>query len=329
MTQVLYVVERGFMRKTFESIDDHLDLDTAYVPVRPEARGCLEGVREVSVEDVRDVDANVRAVDPDVVVYNHQFRIDEIEFHEEYPLVHVRHGASIGRGIERAPAEKAGHAAAVFLVPGERWAREYREVTADDVRVETVGIPEADDLVAAEAPRKRRVLYAPTNHNYGSGSFLNTATDVLDLFADTDYDLLFRPHPMDRKEEPGRSLTERCRERIAGIPNVEFDEGTTPRESMLWADLLLSDYSGIIAEWLHTRRPLIQFSDVTGERDVPAIGHVTASAALDLETVGELYARGYSDRVAARERAFREDLGVPMDGRAGERAAREVAACTQ
>ena len=329
MVEVLYVIERAFMRKTFESIDRHVTAESAYVPVRPEAVGCCRAIPEVLVDDVSAVDENVRAVDPDVVVYNHRFRIDELTFHEEYPLVHVRHGASVGRGEVETTVATTDHAVDVALAPGERWARRYREAFPDDVRVRVVGIPEADDLVDADPPRDERVLYAPTNHNYGGGSYLSTAHAVLDLFDGTDYELLFRPHPMDRTEEPGRSLTGECRDRIADAPNVVFDDDSTPRESVLSSDLLLSDYSGIVTEWLHTGRPLVQFTDVAADdASVPAIGYATTGDDLGLETVDHLYERGYPPGVAEREAAFRDRLGIPMDGRAGERAATEVMACT-
>ncbi|WP_435174835.1 CDP-glycerol glycerophosphotransferase family protein [Halorussus sp. AFM4] len=330
MVRVLYVVERTFMRKTFEAIDRHVEAESAYVPVRPEAVGCSEAIPAVGVDDVTDVDRHVRAVDPDVVVYNHRFRVDEVDFYDDYPLVHVRHGASIGRGEIETTAELTGQAVDAALAPGERWARRYAEVYPDDVDVSVVGVPEADELVAAEPPDEKRVLYAPTNHNYGGGSYVNTAREVLDLFADTDYELLFRPHPMDRKEEPGKSLTAECRERIADLPNVTFDDDETPMAGMRRADLLLSDYSGIVAEWLHTGRPLVQFTDVAAdENEVPKIGYTTSVSDLTIEDIDALYERGYPDRVAEREADFRADLGIPMDGRAGERAAAEVLTCAQ
>jgi CDP-Glycerol:Poly(glycerophosphate) glycerophosphotransferase len=328
MVQVLYVIEREFMRKTFESINDHVDVSSAYIPARREARACCDAIPEIGVDDVSDVDGNVRAIDPAVVVYNHRFRIDTVRFHEEYPLVHVRHGASVGRGEIDVTVETMGSAIDTALAPGERWARRYRESFPDRVRVAVVGIPEADILVGSNAPNRKRVLYAPTNHNYGGGSYRNTAMAVLDVFADSEYELLFRPHPMDRTEEPGRSVTEECRKRIETLPNVVFDENPTPRESMLDADVLLSDYSGIIAEWLHTRRPLVQFTDIVAENGaVPEIGHVTRVDDFDVSTLDALFKRGYGGAVAEREARFRDELGIPMDGRASERAATEVTAC--
>lgn len=330
MVDVLYVIEQKFMRKTFESIDEHIGVSSAYVPVRPEARDCCDGIPQIDVADVTDVDGNVRAVDPAVVVYNHRYRLDSVRFHEEYPLVHVRHGASVGRGEIAVTVETVGHTIDTALAPGERWERRYRSAFPDDVHVAVVGIPEADPLVGTDSPREKRVLYAPTNHNYGGGSYRNTASAVLDLFADSEYELLFRPHPMDRTEEPGRSVTRACRERIATMPNVTFDETPTPRSSTLAADVLISDYSGIVTEWLHTGRPLVQFTDLAAEDEmVPQIGHVTSVHDFDVSTLDALYEHGYDERASDREEAFRAELGIPMDGRAGERAAEEVVACGQ
>ena len=330
MTEVLYAIQRAFMRKTFEAIDRHLDAESAYVPMNPGARGCSGAIPEIEVDELGAIDSQVRRVDPDVVVYNHRYRANDATFHEEYPLVHVRHGASVGRGEIAETAAMTGEAVDRALAPGERWASRYRDVYPDDVDVSVVGVPEADDLVASDRPRERRALYAPTNHNYGGGSYLRTAHAVLDAFADTEYDLLFRPHPADRREEPGKSVTEECRERIADLPNVTYDADETPRQSLLAADVLLSDYSGIVTEWLHTGRPLLQFTDVeSDENEVPRIGRTTTAGEFGVSAVDDLYRNGYDEAVADREAAFRSKLGIPMDGRAGERAAREVMACTQ
>lgn len=327
MVEVLYAVERRFMRKTFEAIDRHVTASSAFVPLRPEVQGCSTAIRELPVDEPGDLDRQVREIDPAVVVYNSEFRLADLDFYRQYPLVHVRHGASIGRGGPGFTVRNFRGRAAAALAPGERWARRYREGFGDDTRVAVVGIPEADHLVGGEPPGEKLALYAPTNHNYGGGSYVRSAEAVLDAVADTDWELLFRPHPHDRTEEPGRSVTERCRERIADLPNVAFDDAATPLASMRRADLLVSDYSGVIAEWLHTGRPLVQLSDLDADREVPAIGHVTPVAELDVATLDRLSADGYPDRLRRRHEAFVSDLGIPMDGRAGERAAREVLAC--
>lgn len=316
------------MRKTFESINKHVSVDSAYIPLRPEARGCCDSIREIPVDDVTAVDENVAAIDPAVVVYNHRFRVSELDFYEEYPLVHVRHGASIGRGERQVTTKSLATVVHTALAPGTRWETQYRKEFPRSVRVETVGVPEADEFVSADAPREKRVLYAPTNHNYGGGSYTNTAEDVLETFADSEYELLFRPHPHDRTEEPGKSVTGRCKDRIAEMSNVTFDERPTPRQSMLESDLLVSDYSGIVTEWLHTGRPLIQLTDIAApSNEVPEIGHTTD--VLDLELVDDLYNQGARERSNQYQAAFVADLGIPMDGRAGERAAKAVVTCTQ
>ncbi len=325
MEMILYAIERPFMRKTFEAIDRHVDVESAYVPVRADARGCSDRIEEVEVDDPGAVDQNIRAIDPDVVVYNHRFGIERFTFYEEYPLVHIRHGASIGRGEIAVTTTVLEHVTAA-LAPGERWATAYREAAPPDVRVDVVGIPEADVLVDSPPPRERRVLYAPTNYMVGRGAYANTARSVVECFADTEYELLFRPHSTDRREGPGLAVTRACRDRIAKLSNVVFDTTTTPAESMRRSDVLISDYSGSIAEWLHTGRPLIQLTDIDApDREVPRIG--TTTAAIDIELVDDLYHNGEPEAIERRRAAWLADLGIPMDGRAGERAASVVMRC--
>ncbi|QRV16952.1 hypothetical protein JMJ58_08840 [Haloterrigena salifodinae] len=326
MVAVLYAIERPFMRKTFEAIDRHVNVESAFVPVRADARGCSDRIAEIEVRDPGAVDENVRAIDPAVVVYNHRFGIERFSFYEEYPLVHLRHGASIGRGEISVTTETMLERVAAALAPGERWARAYRAAAPPDVTVAVVGLPEADALVDAPPPRERRVLYAPTNYMVGRGAYANTARSVIECVADTEYKLLFRPHPTDRREGPGLAVTRECRARIAELPNVVFDETATPTESMRRSDILVSDYSGSIAEWLHTGRPLVQLTDIDAlDRAVPEIGVTTD--AIDLALVDDLYRNGEPEPVARRRQSWLEDLGIPMDGRAGERAASEVLRC--
>ena len=123
MTEVLYAIQHAFTRKTVEAIDRHLDADSAYVPMHSEARGCSRTIPEIEVDEMGAIDRQVRRVDPDVVVYNHRHRANDAEFHEEYPLVHIRHGASVGRGEIEETAAMTGEAVDVALAPGERWAR--------------------------------------------------------------------------------------------------------------------------------------------------------------------------------------------------------------
>lgn len=333
MVEILYTFDRRFMRKTFAAVDRHVDVPSAYLTFRDEASGSLPGIPEIDerIETASDLDTVIRQVNPGVIVENHRFESEVLDdratVYDEYPVVHIRHGASVGRGEIANTVRDLGDRVNRALAPGEHWARQYREGFPDSVDVGVVGLPEADDLVGIDPPQKRRVLYAPTNHNYGGGCYLETAPTVLDVFEGTDYRLRFRPHPMDRIEEPGKSVTETCRERIAGMANVVFDEETTPRESLLWADVLISDYSGIVTEWLHTGRPLVQLTTVAADRTVPQLGETTES--LDIETVERLYESGYSPSVESTVEANLADLGIPMDGRAGERAAQEVVACTQ
>ena len=152
MVEVLYAIERPFMRKTFEAIDRHVDVESAFVPVRTDARGCSDRIDEIDVDDPGAVDDNVRAIGPSVIVYNHRFGIERFTFYEECPLVHLRHGASIGRGEGAVTAETILRRVTAALAPGERWAKAYRAAAPSDVTVAVVGIPEADALVDVPPP---------------------------------------------------------------------------------------------------------------------------------------------------------------------------------
>jgi len=159
------------------------------------------------------------------------------------------------------------------------------------------------------------VLYAPTNHNYGGGSYVNTADHVLDVFADSDYELRFRPHPMDRIEEPGESVTERCRQRIADLPNVTFDDEATPREPAVGRPprLGLLRHRDGVAPHRSAAGPADRYRR---RQEVPEVGHATDR--LTLELVDELYEDGYAPDVERRRDQKLSELGIPMDGRAGE-----------
>lgn len=321
MTNVLYTLEFPFQAKTFESIDPHVSAESAYLPLRPTAKQSTEEIEEVDISfmEVGYINRQIREVDPDVVIVNHNYRHKAIDFQEEYPTVHLRHGASIGRGTVEDDVEEVFPLFDAALAPGGWWADQYRETEAD-LTVETVGVPEADPLVGTDAPRERRVLYAPTNLRYGGGSLMNTAEDVLDLFAETEYELLFRPHPHDCLEQPARDLVRRCRERICELPNVTFDDSWLPIPSLLAADLLVSDYSGIITEWLHTGRPFVQLTNIRSEQNsVPEIGYATDK--LRPEMVDDLYENGLPPATTEQRDRWLEDLEIPMDGHAGERAA--------
>lgn len=333
MVTILYTFDRGFMHKTFRAVDKHVDVPSAILPLGPEAGDCHGPIPVIErpLASAADLDVAVAEIDPAIVVQNHRFSTEVLDeqptFHQEYPVVHIRHGASLGRGEQWQTTRDLGDVVDLALAPGRQWAAHYRREFPDDVAVRVVGIPEADALVETAPPRQRRVLYAPTNHNYGGGCYLKTATDVLETLGNTEYDVRFRPHPHDRVEEPGRTLTEQCRERIADLPNVEFDDTPTPRESLLWADLLLSDCSGIIAEWLHTERPLLQLTDTDADIEIPGVGLRRES--LSRSDVDQLYESGYPPEVQQTRQDTLAELGIPMDGHAGKRAAKEVLSCTQ
>lgn len=54
------------MRKAFESINQYIDADSAYLALRPEARGPCNGISEVEVDSVTNIDERVRELVDDL-----------------------------------------------------------------------------------------------------------------------------------------------------------------------------------------------------------------------------------------------------------------------
>ncbi len=317
---ILYIVPFGYVAKTFRAIDPHVSEATRYLATRKSARGSLDAVTELPLAG-GDLSERVREIDPRVVVTNHREAVLEEPFVEGYPTVHIRHGASVGRG-EIANSLPELSPFDTLLSPGSRWTEVYEAELPGSIEVVEVGMPEADAFVEHHHPANDTVLYAPTNTRFGQGAYLNTAHQVLDTFEGSSYRLIFRPHPFDQRWGAPSRLTQAARRRIDSMGNVEFDDNKTPRSAMMRSSTLLSDYSGIITEWLHTDRPLVQLTAVKSGGDLPPLGYQVDR--LTLEAIEDVQ-DGYPEPQRSTINAFVDELGIPMDGRAGERAAEALA----
>ncbi len=105
---------------------------------------------------------------------------------------------------------------------------------------------------------------------------------------------------MDRIEAPGESVTERGRTRMVELPNVAIDRTATPRESLLWADLLPSDCSGIVTEWLHTGRAVVRLTAVVENAHREGLDVVAWRAVKTREEIASLRAGGVDGVTADR-----------------------------
>ncbi len=70
---------------------------------------------------------------------------------------------------------------------------------------------------------------------------------LLDPLVRTGWRIIVRPHPQSRKSEP--ELLERLEARYRGTPNLEFDYERENIHAMRKADIMISDFSGIIFDY--------------------------------------------------------------------------------
>lgn len=142
-------------------------------------------------------------------------------------------------------------------------------------RTECPGMPVKETIAAGrEEPRPAwsfasgefHIMWTPrwtTNPKVGGTNFFRYRDALLEYAADRpDTALLLRPHPLmfDYFAKNGDMTAEEAaayRERVAQMPNAAFDTEKSYRATFWGADVLVSDISGMIPEFLFTGKPLI------------------------------------------------------------------------
>lgn len=320
------------MNKTFRAVDSEMpgDVESFYIPAKTESVGDIEEIAEWDVDHVTKIDKNVEDVDPDVVVINVNAVLNGTSFHEDYPVIYLQHGASVSRGPQEHTSQDLASKVDKALAPGESWIPGYSENFDNAVEFEVVGIPEADRFAEMrDIPLEdvgRTALYAPTNTPYGGGCLMNTTDDVLDAFEDSpSWNLRFRPHPLDVSRKPASERMPEWRDRVERADNMVFDDDSTPGDAIRESSVLITDDSGILAEWLHTGRPVIQFTDIQAERTVPAYGRqIDDSGNLTWMMVEQVWDDGYTQFESNMVLNNINSLEIPMDGESSTRAADEI-----
>ena len=101
---------------------------------------------------------------------------------------------------------------------------------------------------------KTLVLIAPS---WGEKNLLNSGgMDLVELLLSLDYSVIFRPHPELKRLEP--EVLERMRDSFQANPNFKLELDVGGDESLLLADVLIVDWSGIAFEYaLGTERPVL------------------------------------------------------------------------
>jgi len=155
-----------------------------------------------------------------------------------------------------------------LLVGGPLAERRLREagLKLRDDQVEHVGRPQAELQLIKQhraAERVRRVLYAPTwegfgdNVNYSSIGPLGMAT-LRTLIASGEYEVIFKPHPYTGSKRRQmraalNAMLDLCRQ--AGVTVLTAADSL--HEAMNWSDLLVTDISSVLNEYLVTGKPIV------------------------------------------------------------------------
>ena len=177
---------------------------------------------------------------------------------------------------------------------------------------------------------KKRIIWTPrwaTEEELGGTNFF-TYKDFFFDFAKKhpECDFLFRPHPLAfenfiktglMSEEEVREFKETCKKGT----NIQLDERKEFLDSFASADILVSDLSGVIEDFLVTGNPLVFCSYETefNEANEKLVeGFYMPHNAEELEEILETLIRGEDSRKDRRQQLVKEILGE-NDGKNGER----------
>jgi hypothetical protein len=128
----------------------------------------------------------------------------------------------------------------------------------------------------AEIPREDNhpftVLVSPS---WGPSALLSRFGEkLLDPLRETGWRIIIRPHPQSRKSE--KPVLESLEKRYAGVPNIEWDYNKDNIYALVKADVMISDFSGIIYDFIFLRdKPVIYVNQHFDIRpyDADDIGH--------------------------------------------------------
>ena len=137
-----------------------------------------------------------------------------------------------------------------YQIKDIRYLEEKRGIKKKELIV--VGCPYLDlqkenmSFIPNEDPHKFTVLVSPS---WGPSSLLTKYGDsLLDPLIETGWRIIIRPHPQSKKAEP--EVLERLKEKYSNNENVEWDFEKNNIYSMKKSDIMISDFSGIIYDYI-------------------------------------------------------------------------------
>jgi hypothetical protein len=199
-------------------------------------------------------------------------------------------------------------------------------------KTKCAGMPVAETIAAGrEAPRPAwefargnfHVMWTPrwtTDPKVGGTNFFRYRDVLLEYAAQRpDTELLLRPHPLmfDYFEKNGDMTAQEAaayRERVAQMPNAAFDTEKSYRATFWGTDVLVSDISGMIPEFLFTGKPLIFCRSNMEMELLPPMerlleGCYTVHTQQELVECLELLRRGEDPKAEQRKNAVAQVLG--------------------
>lgn len=131
--------------------------------------------------------------------------------------------------------------------------------------LQLVGIPYMDEMKKRLDKMKinydgtRTVLLAPS---WGKNGILNKYGDkLIDALIETGYNIIIRPHPQSYTSE--KKMLERIQNKYSGNANIEWNKDNDNFEVLRRADILISDFSGIIFDFALVYDKPIIYADIS------------------------------------------------------------------
>jgi CDP-glycerol glycerophosphotransferase (TagB/SpsB family) len=150
------------------------------------------------------------------------------------------------------------------LLTGEYQAKDIRFLEQlrglTEKKLVTVGCPYLDffaekiSQIPKEENHQFTLLLSPS---WGPSALLSRYGEkLLDPLSETGWRIIVRPHPQSRRSE--KSMLESLEKRYKDIKNIEWDYDKDNIYSLVKADIMISDFSGIIYDFIFLRdKPVI------------------------------------------------------------------------
>ena len=190
-----------------------------------------------------------------------------------------------------------------------------------------------EKLKTLPAPKKESftVLVSPS---WGASGILSRyGTALLDPLVNTGLSIIIRPHPQSRQVEQEMLIT--LREQYKDRKNVKWDESEENIEALSKADIMISDFSGIIFDYaLLFDRPVLYVTsdfdhrpydsyDLQEEqwvfRTLPKIGHELTPQ--DFSRIGKIIKETTHSEELSKNRAVAKEESWQHIGKSGEKTA--------